>query len=245
MPKPSRFLPGLIFALLLTYSVLSAAAQEPTPGWNNGWRNADGSLKLALEFGGGYDTSAGAARTYQGAGWNYRMGAGYRLNRRFAALVEYNYDHFRIPAPLLNADFNIVPFVPFTVVGSVHDWSMTLEPTFNYFATEHLGGYLIGGGGFYRKVTALTQTPQCVGQTQLLYRCKYLGPNPTDHISNNAGGANLGAGFSWRVWDNSNTKLFVEGRYVWVDNSPSPNNTVFPPANKRTGYYPVTGGVRW
>ena len=244
MLKPSRFLLGPLFALLLTHGISSASAQESTPGWNSGWRNADGSLKLALAFGGGYDTSAGATRKYQGVGWNYRMGAGYRLNRRFAALVEYGFDHFGIPqsqAPYIYRNF-LNP--PTSVDGNIHLWSVTLEPTFNYFQTEHYGGYLVGGGGFYRKLTSINLPAN---------QCVLFGGFPAcfpvtaamTHTSNNAGGANLGAGFGWRVWDHSNTKLFLEARYVWIDGQSSPNNTLYPPANYHTGYYPITGGVRW
>jgi hypothetical protein len=49
------------------------------------------------------------------------------------------------------------------------------------------------------------------------------------------------------VWDHSNTKVFVEGRYVWVDNSRNPLSAEYPylPVATRTGYFPVTGGLRW
>jgi hypothetical protein len=212
---------------------LSAAAQRPTPGWNTPWRNADGSLKDAVELGGGYNTTVGAARAYQGTGWSYRAGGGYRLNHLFAALIEYNYDYFGIPRPLVSSYFP-------GDYGNVHLWSLTLEPTADYFSTEHLGGYLIGGGGFYRKVNVIRPACPAGGGT-----CSFAPGDTAAHFSNNAVGANIGAGFGWRVWDSSNAKLFIEARYVWVDNTPSSHNIVFPPANQRTSYTPLTGGVRW
>jgi len=59
---------------------------------------ADGTEKLALEFGGGWGIAAGPTRATQKRGWNYTMGAGYNLNRHFAILGEYSYNRFTIPA---------------------------------------------------------------------------------------------------------------------------------------------------
>jgi Outer membrane protein beta-barrel domain len=219
----------LLFGLLLSLS-LSAFAQDPTPGFNSSWRNADGSLKPVAELATGYNISAGASRKDQGAGWHYRIGGGYRLNRRLAALIEYNYDHLHVPGSalgLIQGSGN---------VAATHLWSFTLEPTFQYFSTQHLGGYLIGGGGFYRKVIVFETVSQCSTN------CGFAPNNSTGAFSNNAGGANLGAGFAWRVWDRSNAKLFTEARYVWVDNTKSPNPAVLP---YHTGYFPITAGVRW
>jgi hypothetical protein len=234
------FILGSLLVVLLSFG-LPAPAQSATPGWNTAWRNADGSLKDVVELGGGYDVTAGATRKYQGPGWHYRVGAGYRLNKRFAALVEYNYDHFSIPQPLVDSFFACAG----CNVGTDHLWSLTLEPTIDYFSTEHVGGYLIGGGGFYRKVTVFrprgAEYPCPIGAVS----CTYAPGDTTDHFSNNSGGANLGAGFAWRAWDSTNTKLFIEGRYVWVDNTVSSQNTVHSLATERTGYFPITTGVRW
>lgn len=190
-----------------------------------------------MELGYGTNTAAGASRTLQSFGWNYRIGAGYRLNRRLAVLIEYNFDRFRASQALANLQITYPPDNNATALPStIHLWSFALEPTVQYFSTDRLGGYLIGGGGFYRKV----MTGNLIGSA--------LGPGgKIDLFSNNAGGANIGTGFAWRVWDHSNTKLFVEGRYVWVDNSRSPVSAGYArfPVATRTGYFPVTAGLRW
>jgi len=234
----SSFRLGVFAAALLCVS-LSAIAQEPTPGWNTPLRNADGSVKIAVELGGGYNTTAGAARNYQDSGWNTRIGGGYRFNRRFAALIEYNYDRFTLPQSIMASDPVASNQFFAANTGSVHIWSFTLEPTFQYFSTERLGGYLIGGGGFYRKVIQVRyECPS--GQS-----CNNKPGNNKNVASNNSGGANLGAGFAWRTWDHSNTKLFLEGRYVWVDSQPQTHYSAYPSVYKRTGYFPVTAGLRW
>ena len=229
----------LLCCVLAGVGVALAAGQEPTPGWNTPWRNTDGSLKLALELGGGYNATVGGIRASQQSGWNVRLGGGYRVNRRYAALLEYNYDRFGIPQAVV-ATYPVVlqQSIPANA-GSVHLWSFTLEPTVQYFSTEHYGGYFIGGGGFYRKVVEFSFSCP-VGEN-----CGLTPSDTTNLFSNNAGGVNIGTGLAWRVWDTSNTKFFFEVRYVWVDNTPSPHNSVFPSANERTSYVPVTAGLRW
>jgi len=203
-------------------------------------------LRDVVELGYGYNSAAGASRSLQGPGWNYRIGAGYRFNRRLAALVEYSYDRFRVSQALANLPIAYPPENYATAYPStIHLWSLTLEPTVQYFSTDRLGGYFIGGGGFYRKVMT-GNFPGLIPVGNLVP----VNSGPAGKInlfSNNAGGANLGAGFAWRVWDHSNTKVFVEGRYVWVDNSRNPLSAEYPRAAvaTRTGYFPITGGLRW
>jgi len=231
---------GLLIALFAG-DVCVIAAQTPAPGYNSAWKHGDGSPKLALEFAGGYDVSAGATRHTQTRGWNYLMGSGYNINRRLSLLGEYSFNHFSVPQQQIALRYGAGALSGIDkVVGDVHLWSLTLEPTFQYLQTEHLGAYVIAGGGFYRKRTLFRQSP---------VNC----PNsncgaPTNNLfdqSNNAAGLNFGAGFAWRVSDASNARLFAESRYTWVDNQPSLHGTTYPPAEARTGYFPVSAGVRW
>jgi hypothetical protein len=244
--RQSRFLLGSLSIVLLNLCVASARAQDATPGWNTRWRNTDGSLRDVVELGYGTNTAAGASRTLQSFGWNYRIGAGYRMNRRLAVLIEYNFDRFRASQALASLPIAYPPEnYAIAYPSTIHLWSFTLEPTVQYFSTSRLGGYVIGGGGFYRKVMTGNFPGLLPGPNLSLVDS---GPQGKINLfSNNAGGANFGAGFAWRVWDHSNTKLFVEGRYVWVDNSRNPLSAEYPQAAvaTRTGYFPVTGGLRW
>lgn len=80
------FLVAVIGISALT--VRSARAQSPTPGYNSPWRNPDGSVKLALEIGGGIDTAMGPTRHYQERGWNVTVGGGYNFNRHYGVLLD-------------------------------------------------------------------------------------------------------------------------------------------------------------
>jgi len=227
----------LLGGLLLATSGSVVSAQTPAPGYNSSWKNNDGSSKLALQFGGGYSLAVGGTRQSQTRGWNYIMGSGYNFNNHFSVLGRYTYNHFSVPQGQIAQLFG--PGELGQLAGDVHLWSLTVEPSYQYFNTAHYGGYVLVGGGFYRKRTLFRQTPGCPDNV--------CGP-PTNNVadfSNNAGGIDFGVGFNRRISERSNTKLFFEARYVWVDNQASPNNTYYPPANERTSFLPVSGGVRW
>ncbi len=110
--------------------------------------------------------------------------------------------------------------------------------------------YIVGGGGFYRKMTVFNISDQTGGTGDS------CGVGSGCHFSNNAFGVNGGLGFTYKITADSNAKIFAEARYVWVDNQPSVNNTAansfnnnggsgFPQTNQRTGYFPVTLGLRF
>jgi hypothetical protein len=195
-----RFTSCLVFAFFLYLTFLPAHAQLPPPGYNSPWRTADGSEKLALEFGGGWAPAVGSTRQLQTRGWDYTMGAGYNFNRHLALLGEYNFDRFTVPLqPKLSATLPIS--------GSIHIWSVTADPKFQYFATDWVGAYVIGGGGFYRL------SSDSEGATS---------------ESNDAAGINFGTGIALKISENSNAKLYAEARYVWIDNKPTPHSNYVP-----------------
>jgi hypothetical protein len=190
----------LFVAAFLCVLVLPTSAQLPPPGYNSHWRTADGSEKLALEFGGGWDLATGAARESETRGWNYMMGAGYNFNRHLALLGEYGFNHFTVPLQPKLSDA-----IPLS--GSTHIWSITADPKFQYFATDRVGAYVIGGGGFYR---TSNNSDGDTGE------------------ANESGGVNFGTGIALKVSDNSDAKFYAEGRYTWIDNKPTPHTTYIP-----------------
>jgi hypothetical protein len=196
-------------------------------------RHSDFS-KYSFAVGFGFDVPAGSTANYQTTGWDMQIAGGRNLNRVVGAQVQYDYDHFGIPGYILNdvGEPN----------GDVHLWSITVDPYINVPTHGSAGMYLIGGGGFFRKLTEFTQP-----YTSCYYYC-YSGSAVVAHFSNNAGGASLGTGFTWRVSRWNNAKFYSEARYTWVANQNSGNNTSstgYPPANYRTGYFPVVMGLRW
>ncbi|MBS1814992.1 MAG: outer membrane beta-barrel protein [Acidobacteria bacterium] len=224
--------------LILLCSSGTLFAQEPAPGYNSHWRNADGSEKLALAFGGGVNLSTGAARKYQGPAWNFQAGGGYRFNRRFALLGEYGFHHFRVPQQQVINYFHFPDYAEKSYVGRIRLWSITAQALVQYFATPRYGGYLIGGGGFFRKHTTVSSNGDCKNSTP---GCAFAGGQPV-RFSNNAPGFDIGTGLAYRPMFNDSLKLFIEARYVWVRNQ---GNSSYAGAVAHTTFVPVTAGIRW
>jgi hypothetical protein len=134
--------------------------------------------------------------------------------------------------------------------GYAHIWSLTLDPVVDLFPKSKNDVYLVGGGGFYRKVTSFTN-PQ---QTQY---CDYYYCQPgyanqvVGHFSSNQGGWNFGGGFQHRMggtYGDSRMKLFAEVRFLDVLTpavQTSPNGLGITTVGAGTKLIPVTLGVRW
>jgi hypothetical protein len=206
------------------------------PTYRDKYTNADGSSKFAWEAGVGPTSPAGAWGHYRKTGYDFSFGAGRAFNRAFAVLAQYDYSHVGVVNSILNA----YSYQAGTQVnGSTHIWSLTLNPVIT-FSDPHsnYGAYIVGGGGFYRKMTVYNESDQ-FGNT---YSC-----GVGCRVSNNAGGLNGGLGFFYKFTPDSNFKVFAEARYVWVDNQPTAASqaTIAPENNHRTGYFPVAIGVRF
>jgi opacity protein-like surface antigen len=237
------------------------------PTYRDRYTNADGSSKIAWEAGAGFTVPTQTSGPLLSPSYKFNFGGGRAFNKNFAVLVEYSYDHFGIPNPQVLNEMNVLnqaityynstqpPANQVSLLtqlnGNAHTWSFTLEPVLSIYSRGKTGAYVIGGGGFYRKITNFT-TPTTAEECDY-YSCYEYSANQTvQDFSNNAGGLNIGAGLTYKVSSFSNLKLFAEARYVWVDNSPSSNNATtgypqygYPPANFQTEYIPVTFGVRF
>jgi len=214
------------------------------PTYKDRYTNPDGSSKFAFEVGAGFATPAGSTGHYQKTSWNFSAGAGRNFNRAFGVLLQYDYANLGVANSITDAISNAVGA---DVNGNTHLWSITIDPVINFSDSHsHYGAYITGGGGFYRKVTTFTEPDSgtCFDPYYGYYACSQT----LAHWSNNAGGLNAGLGFFYKLSTEGNAKLFAEARYTWVDNQSSPHNTAangYPPANYRTGYFPVTFGLRF
>ncbi len=188
---------------------------------------------------------AGSTRRYQNTAGGFRIGVGANLNRFLGTQVEYDFNNFGVPTSITNQfgptldSLNHRVLSPAT--GRVHLWSIDLDPVVHYYRSEVFDAYVVGGGGFYRKLVRFstgTAQENC-NSTCLSY------PTILGQYSNNAGGLNLGAGIAWRIALQSKVKAFAEARYIWVDNKPSPGNGIYAPAYYRTGYFPIVLGLKW
>jgi len=215
------------------------------PTYRDRYTNADGSSKIAFEAGAGFSRPAGSTSNYQKTGWNFSVGAGRNFNRAFGVLVQYDFVDLGVSNSILDSLSNSAGV---SIDGHSHVWSLTVDPVIN-FSDSHsrYGAYITGGGGFYRKLTSFSEN-SCDPYYEVYYGVCLQDSSTLAHWSNNAGGVNAGVGFTYKISAYSNLKLFAEARYAWVDNQPSSNNTVatgYPPANYRTGYFPVNFGIRF
>ena len=197
---------------------------------DSGW-----SDHLAIEAGGGFNVPVGNTRTWQLVGYSLDLGAGWNFSKRFGVLAEYGFNRSDIPQNTLTnvGEPN----------GNVHVWSLTLDPIFYYKTSGRIGGYVTGGGGFYRKLTSFTQSIYVGDYCDYFYGCYPQYENETlSHFSSNQGGLNFGTGVTFKPNADGKGKFFAEARYVWVD---SPKSSTTNIGTGTVGMVPVTFGFRW
>ena len=191
---------------------------------------------VAFEAGGGFTAPTSIGGNFVTWGYNLTFGAGWNFTSKFGALLEYQFNRNKIPGATLAAVG--------APGGNVNTWSITVDPIFYYANVRNWGGYVTGGGGFYRKVTNYT-SPQPVQYCDYFYGyCGYEYQNTTiGHFSSNQGGLNIGTGIVWRAFGpDSRVKLYAEARYVWVD---SPQASAHQQGTGTEALIPVTFGVRF
>ncbi len=209
------------------------APPAPSPQYGGGQNGANRSAyqsrwdRLAVEAGGGFTAPLGNSSGDLTWGWNFRGGLGYNVNKKFAVLAEYEFDHNKIPAAILEQVG--------TPGGNVHTWSLTLDPEWKYKTDGNWGGYIIGGGGFYRQLTSFTEPVLAQGIYCNFFYCYpiYYETNVVvSHYSSNQGGLNIGTGLTFGSWNQA--KFYAEARYEWLA---TPGHS--------TQIVPVTFGIRW
>ena len=226
------------------------------PNYHDSRTNADGSSKYTFAVGAGFTMPTGGTHNYAKPNWKFQVGVGRNFDKTFGVLAQFDYDHFGMQTSTLNnqlALYNDLGANLNQLGGTIHDWSFTLNPIVNYYTSDTFGSYLIGGVGFYHKVTTFT-TPGIGTYCDPYYGCyNYQADQPIDVYTSNAAGFNAGIGFTYKASRFSSGKFYTEARYVWTDNKPRPfdisGNTpyfnAFPQASARTTYIPITFGYRW
>lgn len=224
------------------------ASASPQYGQNN--RYPDYTSKwshLAFEAGAGFTAPVGNdTHPFQAPsfnipetwGYNVTVGAGWNFSKRIGALLEYQFDRQKIPGATLT-ELAIDSGSTTPLGGNVNTWSFTVDPILYQPFTKSFGGYVTGGGGFYRKVTNFTaQSLACD-----FFFCQFV-PQTVAHSSSNQGGLNFGVGFYWKAFgEDSNAKLYAETRYIWVDSPVASNSDPF--GGGTEGLVPVTFGIRF
>jgi hypothetical protein len=218
---------------LLTSDELGGLAAAPSSsgqygGYQTGYpASHDRWSHLAVEGGGGFTAPLGNSSNSLTWGWNFRGGLGWKFTPKLALMAEYEFDRNKIPTPILEQVGE--------PGGNVHTWSLTLDPVWNYKTSGRVGGYITGGGGFYRQLTSFTEPAIAQGIFCSYFYCYPYYYNTTvvvSHYSSNQGGLNIGTGFTFGHFDHA--RLFTEARYEWL-NTPG----------RSTQIIPVTFGLRW
>ena len=223
------------------YQAFEAALQDQYPnqgGYNrpsyNSHHSDSLSDHLAVELGAGFNVPSGNTTTFQAVGYSINLGGGWMFNNRIGVLAEYTFNNANVPTNTLT---NIGE-----PDGNVHLWSLGLEPIIYYKTSGHLGGYVTGGGGFYRKLTSFTE-PVFLGDFCNFFGCFPQFSNVTlSHFSSNQGGVNFGTGVTFKPNADGKAKFYAEARYVWVD---SPAGTATHVGTGTVNTFPVTFGFRW
>jgi hypothetical protein len=236
------------------------------PVYADSSHNADGSTKYTFFGGAGVTLPTGGTHSYFSPSYDFQVGGGRNFNKKIAAIVEFDWHNFGLQTNTLN---NLLAIYNGPNVGAglpeigahAHIWSFTAGPQYTFFQADKVGGYVIGGVGFYHKVTDIT-TPEVGEYCDPYYGCyEYQADATIDDYTSNAFGVNGGAGFTYKLSRFSDLKLYGEARYVYSMNSSRPffvdaqgttNPTTnanyfnaFPQNSAKTTYIPLSFGVRF
>jgi len=254
---------------------LSNSADQPPPrrkysrpNYSDSRTNADGSAKYTIFVGGGFTLPVGGSHNYLSTSWDLQAGAGRNFNKTFGVNVQFDWDNFGFQTATLNKQLaiynaliiaynqqnpsNQVPLLP-QLGGTSHIWSFTLDPIMNFYTSDTWGAYVTGGGGFYHKTANFTIPT--IGVYCDLFACYQVQVNQSyDKYTSNAFGVNAGFGLTYKFSRFAGERFYVEGRYVYTFNSARQFSfgdangngfNVFPQNSAKTGFIPVTFGIRF
>lgn len=188
---------------------------------------------IAIEAGAGFDAPLGNTKNAQTFGYNIKLGGGWNFNQHLGVLLEYEFNRTGIPNNVLAAVG--------APQGNVHLWGFTLDPVYYYKTGGAWGGYVTGGGGFYRKLTTFSQAVD-LGLVCDFFGCFEQIANQTlFHFSSNQGGLNIGTGITHNLGEGG-AKIYAEARYLWVN---SPASTATTVGSGTVSMIPVTFGIRF
>jgi hypothetical protein len=249
-----------------SFNLSNDAGQPPPrrrygrPNYNDSHTNSDGSAKYTFLIGGGFTLPVGGSHNYLATSYNVQAAAARNFNKKVGVQVEFDWANFGFQTATLN---NLLAIYNGTCVGGCgltqlggtsHIWSFTVDPIMNFYSTDTWGAYVIGGGGFYHKTANFT-IPTIGTYCDPFYGCFTYQANQTiDKYTSNAFGVNGGLGLTYKFSRFAGERFYVEARYVYNFNSARQfsygdvngnNFNVFPQNSAKTGYIPITFGVRF
>ena len=223
--------------------------------YSDGSHNADGSNKWAFIAGVGPAIPVGNTAKYYTPSYDFQVGAGRNFNKNVSLIAQFDYDHLGLKGSTIG-NYSNYYFGASNIGldGNAHIWSFTLNPVYNIWVSEGLGAYLVGGVGFYHKVTNFTLPASACAD----YYCQfqYTVNENFDHYTSNAAGFNGGIGFTYKPSRFASERFYAEVRYVFVDNQQKAGltaanantyagNNLYPANSNRTTYLPVKIGLRF
>ena len=250
---------SLLDARLNLSSAAMDAAQPPPrrrygrPNYSDSHTNPDGSSKFAFMAGGGASIPTQDTGNYLTTSYAFQAGAGRNFNKNVGVLLQFDYDHFGFTNNTLNNQENLYNSLCGAgcisgLDGTTHIWSFTLDPTFTFYGSDNTGAYVVGGVGFYHKYaqfTIPTTAQYCDPYYDVCYEAQ--ANQPIDWYTSNALGINGGLGLTYKPSRFASERLYLEARYVFMDNSPraASATNLYPPNANKSYYIPVTVGLRF
>ena len=206
------------------------------PRYNDSSHNPDGSNKYAFIVGGGFAAPTQDFSSYTNLSYGFQVGAGRNFNKKFALLVQFDYDNFGFKGQTLTNQINLYnyeialynasaagqanPATPLTSLdGSSHVWSFTLDPVYTIYSGEGLGAYVVGGVGFYHKTANFTTPATGYYEDAFGNIYAYQANQPIDQYASNAPGFNGGFGLTYKPSRFAGERLYAEVRYHYMLNS--------------------------
>jgi hypothetical protein len=191
------------------------------PAWASSNAAALGPWPWNFDFGGGPTAITGSHDQFTG-GSNFEFGGGYNFSPRSGFVLEFMNNALGVTDSELAQNG--------AVSGDAGILAVTLNPIWRFRIGGPIGGYLIGGGGYYQRETRLDEPVTVFVPT---FRGGFFETGlATVRDYDDTGGVNIGGGLTWNLgWG---TKFFVEARYHYIFTS-----------GKATQIVPVTFGLRW
>ena len=134
--------PPVVYQPAPTYPVYRPAPVYREPAWALPNAAALGPWDWNFDFGGGPTTVTGPNNQLNG-GSNFEFGGGYNFTPRTGFVLEYMNSWLGTSNAAVQQNG--------AVNGDAYVWGITLNPVWRFRIAGPIGGYLIGGGGYYQR----------------------------------------------------------------------------------------------
>ena len=216
------------------------------------------SPKYSFLAGGGFTLPTASTADSFATGYRFQGGAGRNFNRKAALFLQFDWDGLSIKNTVLGELLPVyqracgdsctgTPIAE--LFAANHTWSFTLDPVVTVAGNKQRNAYVVGGVGFYHKVTSFSApaaSSSCDGCAQ------YPTYGTFDRYISNAPGFNAGVGVT-RAVGHTDAHFYADVRFVYVHNVARPYSVTklgpgfnaFPANSQPTSLVPVTFGFRW